>query len=106
MKLAASAFALVLASGVAAYAQGTTSPMSPTNPSSPAAQANPSASTHCWDMASNTLKSTQGKTQSQGEGTSAAAKSGTAAPTTGEAAPTTGTTGSAPMARPAGIPNC
>lgn len=103
MKLAASAFALVLASGVAAYAQGT---MSPNNPNSPAAQANPSASTHCWDMASNSLKSTSGKTLSQGDQSSAAAKSGTASSSTGGAAPTTGTTGSAPMARPAGIPNC
>lgn len=101
MKLAASAFALLLASGVAAYAQGTGTPASP-----PTA-ATPSSSDQCWDMATNSVKNSQGKNLSQGANTSPQAPSAAANPSTPPGASgTASTTGAAPAMRPAGMPTC
>jgi hypothetical protein len=102
MKLAASAFALLLATGVAAYAQGTG--MAP-----PSKSATPTSSDQCWDMATNSVKASQAKTLAQGP--SGTSSTGNSAPAVNPSTPpgaagSASTTGAAPTTRPAGMPTC
>jgi hypothetical protein len=102
MKIAVTAFALVLASGVAAYAQGSNMP--------PGKSASPAASDQCWDAASNTIKNSQGKTTSQGEASPGATTNPTAtapvnpANSMAKAPDAKGSTAS--TTRPANMPAC
>lgn len=100
MKIAATAIALLAATSITAYAQGTSAPA-------------PKSSTNtdqCWDMASNTVKNTQNKTAQQGANTSPNATGPGTNPTTtpapGGMAKQGSPTNSMAQARPPGIPNC
>lgn len=99
MKIAATAIALLAATSIAAYAQGTApAPKATTN------------SDQCWDMASNSIKNSQAKSATQGANTSAGATGPATNPTTtpapGGMAKSDSPANSMAQARPAGMPNC